>query len=476
MDKYKKLVSNTVIFAIGSFGAKFLSFFLVRLYTGVMSEAEYGIADLLYQTVNIIYPLVTLAMADAVIRFGVDKGYSNTKVYSAALFVTTAGCIVLALLSPIFNLVPEFYGYTFFLYAACMFSCIRQITSSFVRARGQVKLFALDGILATFTTVVFNVIFLLGFGFGVKGYILSIICSDILSVVFLYAAGGVKSAVNFRGIFPVLALMLRYSAPLVPTYILWWITGASDRWFVITMIGEAQNGVYSAAYKIPTLLMMFTTLFFQAWQLSVIENKDDSELPAFYSSIWRAYSALLFVGACGLIWICKPLTDILVDTNGKDFGESYKFCAILIVATAFQCACQFLTSVYNVKKKSANACLTALVAAGVNVLLNFLLIPLWGVPGAAIATAAAYFVCFAVRLVDCRRLIPFSPHAGRMTVNFIFAGAAAVICFFDSKIPHAGWILLSVTVLMMLINIRAVGDTVKKILHKDNGGNVNGTV
>jgi O-antigen/teichoic acid export membrane protein len=469
MDKYKKLVSNTVIFAIGSFGAKFLSFFLVRLYTDVMSEAQYGIADLLYQTVNIFYPLITLAAADAVIRFGVDRGFDNAKVYSSALFITTAGCAVFALLSPVLNTIPEFYGYTFFIYAACMFSCLRQITASFIRARGQIKLFAADGIGATLTTVIFNLFFLLVFGLGVKGYILSIICSDILSIVFLYITGGVARQINFRGIFPVMRAMLRYSAPLVPTYVLWWITSASDRWFVIGMVGEAQNGIYSAAYKIPSLLMMFTTLFFQAWQLSVIENKDESDLPEFYGHIWRAYSSLLFVGACGLIWICKPLTDILVDTDGKAFGESYRFCAVLIIATIFQCACQFLTSVYNVKKKSKNACLTALAAAAANILLNFLLIPLWGVLGAAIATAAAYLLCYVIRMIDCKRYIRFSSYAGKMSINFVLAAAAAIICYVGEAhigSPYTGLPHFAITLIAVIVNMRAVTETVKKILHK----------
>ena len=58
--------------------------------------------------------------------------------------------------------------------------------------------------------------------------------------------------------------MLKYSAPLIPAYVLWWITSASDRWFVKSLCGGGVNGVYSVAYKIPSLLMMFTTLFYQA--------------------------------------------------------------------------------------------------------------------------------------------------------------------------------------------------------------------
>jgi O-antigen/teichoic acid export membrane protein len=429
-----------------------------------MSEAEYGKADLIYQTINIIYPLITLAMADSIIRFGLDKGYSKTKVYSSALAITLLGSTVFALLSPLINTIPEFFGYTFLLFSACVFSSLRQITASFTRSRNQVKLFALDGIIATLTTVIFNVIFLVVLKMGVQGYVLSIICSDILSVVFLWAVGGGYRYINFRGIFETLRDMLRYSAPLVPTYLLWWITSASDRFFVIAMIGQSQNGIYSAAYKIPNLLLMFTTLFFQAWQMSAIESGNDKALTPFYSKIWRAYSALLCVGGAGLIFICKPLTDILVDTNGKDFGLSYRYAAVLIVAMIFQCACQFLTSVYNVKKKSKNAMFTAGAAALLNIALNAVLIPKIGVLGAALATVAAYLLCFIIRLIDCRRYIPFKSHWVKFAVNIILVAISAVICY--TEIKYNMIISLVILIFMFVINLRAVAGTARKILYR----------
>ena len=88
MNKYQKLAGNTIIFAIGNFGAKFLSFILMRLYTGCMTDEQYGMADLLIQTVNVLYPIVTLSMADAVIRFGMEKKTDGRQVYTAALCST----------------------------------------------------------------------------------------------------------------------------------------------------------------------------------------------------------------------------------------------------------------------------------------------------------------------------------------------------------------------------------------------------
>ena len=96
MNKYKTLAGNTLIFAIGSFGAKLLSFLLVSLYTGCLTEAEYGIQNIIYDTGNILVPIVGLAMSEAVVRYGIDKKYDNRKVYTIALCMLALGMTVFA--------------------------------------------------------------------------------------------------------------------------------------------------------------------------------------------------------------------------------------------------------------------------------------------------------------------------------------------------------------------------------------------
>ncbi|MFR1759779.1 MAG: lipopolysaccharide biosynthesis protein, partial [Christensenellaceae bacterium] len=82
MDKYKKLVSNTVIFAIGTFSSKLLVFLLMPLYTRVLSESDYGVVDLLMQTGNLLLPLVSLGINNAIIRFGLDKSSDSREVFT----------------------------------------------------------------------------------------------------------------------------------------------------------------------------------------------------------------------------------------------------------------------------------------------------------------------------------------------------------------------------------------------------------
>ena len=166
-------------------------------------------------------------MADAVIRFGMDKGYNQRQVYTVAVTSTLIGLGAFAFLSPVFNLIDMYKDYGFLLYVFCYFSCFRQIASNFVRAKGYVKLFAADGILSTLVTVICNLIFLLGFDMDVTGYVLSIIISDIVSLVGLTVIAGLHKYLDISYFSKKLFKeMLKYSAPLIPTYVLWWITSA----------------------------------------------------------------------------------------------------------------------------------------------------------------------------------------------------------------------------------------------------------
>ncbi len=469
MNKYKKLLGNTLVFGIGQLLSKVLGFLLVALYTRVMSEEEYSTADLIYQTVNILVPVVTFSMADAVIRFGMDKDYDCRKVFTCANMCVLGGMAVFMLFTPVVSGIKTIGEYSFLLYIYCYFSCFRQIASQFVRSRGMVKLFMADGVISTFMQLILNLIFLLGFKMGVTGYILSIVVSDALSICLLTVMAKLGKCLDMRFLDKnLLKEMMRFSAPLIPTYLMWWITSASDRWFLISMVGETENGIYAVGNKLPTLLMLVTTMFYQAWQMSSIEEKDSRYLGKFYENVFGTYSSLLFIAASGLIMLVKPLTIILTG-NGEDgtrYIEAHTFTPVLITAMIFQCFCQFLSSVYSTKKRSMNSCLTALVAAVVNIVLNLLLIPEYGWWGAAIATAASYFACFAVRVFDTRRYIFFRVDYFRFLVNTVII---IFMCLLAGKQPQLYWLGLIIGFLVSFVyNFDAVIKTLRKILSRGN--------
>ena len=174
---YKKLILNTLTFAIGSFGSKILVLILVPLYTAVLSPAEYGTVDLIAQTANILIPIFTLTISEAALRFGLDaKDRERRKrIYTVCLRVLSIGLVLMAAIFPLLSRLDYLSGQTLTLYVYVWTSSLRQLNMTFVRALEKVKLFALDGVICTLTMLLLNILFLLGFKWGMTGYLLAII-------------------------------------------------------------------------------------------------------------------------------------------------------------------------------------------------------------------------------------------------------------------------------------------------------------
>lgn len=175
MDKYKRLVSNTLLFAISTFSSKILSFFLTAYRTRVMGAADYGGMDAIVTIGNFFIPLVSLGIANAIIRFGLEKGVNKRQLYTNGLLSIFAGFLLLCALAPVLNLVPfvrdTVQGHWMWLLLFVLVSCLRTLNCQFVRARNLVRLYALDGILCTLTNLLFNVLFLSGLNLGAQGWI-----------------------------------------------------------------------------------------------------------------------------------------------------------------------------------------------------------------------------------------------------------------------------------------------------------------
>ena len=176
MDKYKRLVSNTMLFAISTFSSKLLSFVMAPLFSYWFETQEMnGIKELLNQCASLLIPLVSLGIANAVIRFGLEKGIRKSAIYMNGLVSIGMGFVLLLLLYPLLSRIALFRDYIALLYVYLLVSCLRTLNCQFCRARQLNRLYAIDGILCTITTCGFYVLFLRVLNMGPTGYLLAII-------------------------------------------------------------------------------------------------------------------------------------------------------------------------------------------------------------------------------------------------------------------------------------------------------------
>ena len=421
-----RLMSNTLIFTVGKFVSKLIVIFMLPFYTSYLSSVEYSTSDLITNLCNLIIPLACLGVSEGIFRNAATKNVDKESFFTNGTMLMIFGSVGFLVLSPLLNLFDYFDSYIWLIILYVLASNIHSVCAQYICAIGRTKLFAGQGVLNTALTVTHNIIFLAGFDLGIEGYVLSIVLADFLTTVFVFFV-----AKLYRAFIPskisraIMKDLLKFCLPLVPSTIFWWITGVSDRYLVAAMVSDEENGLYAAAYKIPTLLTYVVTIFNDAWKLSAVSESEDKEKCAeFYSQIYGYYIAVMFVGG-GAIAVCSQLAAKIL------FAESYFtawiFIPVLSAATVFTALDTFLGSVYFTVKRTQMSLWTSLLGAAVNVVLNFIMIPKLGAMGASIATFASYFLVYIVRAATMGRFMRFKMYHAKLAVNTALIGIIATV-------------------------------------------------
>lgn len=454
MNKYLKLVSNTIVFAIGTFSSKLLVFFLMPLYTRVLTPADYGIMDIIVNTSNLLTPIVIVSIGEGIIRFGLDKSEKKSEVFTTGLAISLGGFLIFALFIPIMGKIPYITGYQMLVYAYVLSACLKTVVSQFVRALGYVKLYAFDGLMNTLMMIILNIMLLVVFKLGVNGYILSVILANLFTTIGMFWIANLKKFVKLNAFSKKLSkAMILYSLPLTPTTIFWWITNVSDRYMVTYFIGESANGIYSVANKIPSLIITLSAIFIQAWQLSAVAEAEEKHRAKFYSNIFKSYQVVVFMAASAILVTIKPFTKIMY---AEAYFESWQFVPFLVMSVIFSCFVTFLGTFYMVEKKNGMALVTTCIGAALNIALNLKYIPTKGAMGAAFATFISYFVVFLLRAIDTRRYVKLKFSLLQFTANLaiITAQVGAHLYLQDPVQSNlAQWGLIT---LMLIVNLKTV--------------------
>ena len=323
--RFGKLFSDTVILAIGTFGSKLLVFLLMPLYTALLSPSQYGTAELITGTANLIMPFACVGITNGIFRFAAEKGTDREGVFSSGMVLLGAGLCGTVLLGAVALCIGAAWRTEILLVVLYVLAAdLQAVCAQYVRAVDRTRLFAVQGILNTLVTVGFNILFLMAFDLGVTGYVLSTVVGNLLTTAFLVVSARLWRVFRLSHVSrTAMRELFRFSLPMVPTTICWLITDLSDRYLVSWFCGEAVNGVYSAAYKIPTIVNLVSGIFMQAWQFSaVVQSADGEECSRFYSQVFRGFLSVIFIGSGGLILLSlgvigEYIGKIYLETKGR---------------------------------------------------------------------------------------------------------------------------------------------------------------
>ncbi len=409
------MISNTAILGAGTFLSKVLVLLLMPLYTSILSTSEFGTADLIAQTANLLIPLAAVGICDGIFRFTLDSETDQRKILSTGVAILAIGSLALCGVIQALRLFEIFNGYILLIALYVIAANFHSAFAGYVRAQGRTTLFAVQGIVNTILTIALNVLFLVIFDLGSTGYVLSVVVADSVMAVVLFFFARLYRDISPRRVDRQMAgRMLKFSIPYIPTTMMWLVTSVSDRYVVTAFCGESENGLYAAAYKLPTLLSLVSGVFVEAWHFSTVKDATEAEKSSFFGVVYVNFMSVMFMGASVLIAGSKLFTRILLSDS---YYISWRFVPILVVATVFSTLVSFLGSVYFLKKKSTQSMLTAMAGAVINVILNFVMIPRHGAMGAAVATMISYVAVYVIRGYDTANYLRFSLHTVHVTVN-----------------------------------------------------------
>lgn len=443
-SNYKKLGKNTLIFALGSFSQKTMAFFLVPFYTYVLSTSDYGISDLIITISSMIWPLFTLLIDDAVLRFSLDKKEKKEQIISIGFYINLLGFLIMLCLSPLVLLVNALKEY-YLLFVLYYFTySVNSFFSYALRGLEKTKLFSMTGIISSFIAISCNLLFLLVFKWGVCGYLLSFILSFLITGVIQFFGGKFG-----QYIIPIFAIdkdkqkeMIRYALPLIPNSISWWISNSSDKLIVSYVCGVAANGIYSVSYKIPSLITTCSSIFSNAWQISAVDGFGSEENRKYFSDIYYKYSTVCMFLATTLIAFNKVICRIVFS---KDFYMAWLNVPVLLFAVTFQIMSGFLGTIYTTAKQTKMVFTSTVIAALSNIVLNIILIPMYGGLGAAWATCISYITVWLIRVIDSRKIMRLSVNWPKEIIcNLLLLLQVCIACTDDSKTFFCTFLLMLV--------------------------------
>ena len=395
MDRSKYLIKNVGLLTISNFSSKILVFLLVPLYTSILTTAEYGTYDLIVSTVGLIYPVLTLNIVDATMRFTMDDNYEKKNVISIGFRYVCGSVALTAVITCGLHVMKIWNGLLIFFLLYYISYTFNQLFIQLAKGLERVQDMAIGGVISTLISLLGNIFFLLVLRWGLNGFFLANILSQALSALYFCIRMRVWQYLKLCK--PDGALkreMLHYSVPLIATTLGWWVNNTLDKYAVVFLCGVAANGLLSVSYKIPSILNVVQQIFTQAWQISAIKEYGGKNTREFYGRTFSMVNMMMCVVCAGLILFTRPLAHLLY---AKDFYAAWEYVPFLLISSVFNCAAGLLGPVLTAKKDTKTMMWSAIIAAVVNAVLNIVFIYMIGVQGATIATMISSLVTYMVR-------------------------------------------------------------------------------
>ena len=430
-SRSSKFVKDIGIYAIGNIGSKIITFLMVPMYTHYVDKSDFGYYDLCFTWCLLLMPFVTLQLRDGAFRFLLDCDNDTrrkrivTFVSRTMISTTVLSCLITAALALFTNI--QYLGYALGMLLAMSF---QEVYSQVFRGLRNNRAFVTVGILSALGIGLFSIFFVVGLGWGIKGIFLANILARVLALIIVEArvrliTRNTRWSISSR---EVAHDILRYTLPLLPGSLCWWLTGSSDRLFITHFLGLDVNGVYAVATRFTGIIYTLAVIYYQAWQETAILQYNSPDRDRFFSRMFSSYITLLGLILVGYVFLLKVNYGWMV---AEQYHESLNFIYPLGLSAVIFAAAAFFDMGYQCAKDTKRTLPAIVLSAAINVVLNFLLIKPLGVYGVIVTQLVTYLVLFIYRWHDMRRY--FVLKIGKLTAVPVAVMLVSALPFYHTQ-------------------------------------------
>lgn len=409
---------DSSLYLIGNIASRAIGFLAIPLYSRFLSPAQYGLLELVeLSTQTIAIALGLQAIGAALSRLYYDQASPETEraVVSTAL-IATAGLSATVMLVAILLARPLSLGvfhtdeWTTLLQAAFVamfFSNMIEVVLVYERIRDNARFFLIYSLTTITATLSLNILFIGVLGFGVWGFVSSKLVVSLLSSVYMLVR--MRRAVGWNWRWTFLPELFRFGAPLVLSSLSYFAIHFSDRFFLSSAVSLAELGRYALSYRFAILVSVLVgDSFAKSWDVKLYRYTEQTDWRQQFARVASYFTYALFATGFAIAVFGPELLRIMVPA---DYTPPFLLLPILIVSYFAREIGDFFRTLLLINKRSGRVSQIAAAGALLNLAANALLIPRFGIYGAAYATLVTWLaymvVCWAV--ANAEHHLPVKP-------------------------------------------------------------------
>lgn len=394
----KQLFSDSFIYGLSGVISSFISIFLIPLYTRVFEPADYGIISIMTTTSAFLSILLIFSLDNSTAVWFWDKPEEEERktTFNTWLgFLGSTGVAVAVLISlfsqplSILFFDSSKYALLFLLLGAnLLFVGFQKVVNIWCRMLQKPITAMVFSLIILLITVGLNILFVLTLRIGVKGVLYSQLVASVVGLFLLYFL--FRKWINLR-LFSKQRLkeMIRFSAPLVPATIMYWLMNTASVYFIKAYVKDnAEIGLYQVGASVANILSLITWAFFQAWSPFALSVSKQDNAKRIYSFVFELYCVAGFFIALSLMLTSRDILLIFTHSGYLGAATVMGLLAINVVLVGMP---NILGIANNLAKKNMSYAVAIGIGSVITVILFMILIPEYGKEGAAIAMLTGNF-------------------------------------------------------------------------------------